>query len=117
MSSPALVYLEMPAAPKCKALKYPFTPAMDDEVRRAYGLFLDEGNRKAIGACAAKLQLPKWMVTRRAALLGLARVKEPAWSDEEVEILEQWGHSQTPLFNVSSRRPDFTVRSMESTLR
>jgi hypothetical protein len=92
MSSPALVYLEMPAARKCKARRYSFTPAMDDEVRRAYGLFLDEGNRNAIGACATRLELPKWMVTRRAALLGLARVKEPAWSDDEVAILERWGY-------------------------
>jgi hypothetical protein len=65
---------------------------MDDAIRQAYRLFLDYGNRKAIGACATKLQLPKWIVTRRAGMLGLARVKDPAWSSEEVAVLERWGH-------------------------
>ena len=72
--------------------KYCFTLAMDDEIRRAYHLFLDCNDRKAISACARKLQLPRWMVTRRAALLGLARVQEPPWCAEEVVVLERWGH-------------------------
>lgn len=77
---------------RTKPRKYSFTPAMDDAIRVAYRLFLDYGNRKAIGACAARLQLPKWMVNRRAAILGLARVKELVWSNEEVALLERWGH-------------------------
>jgi hypothetical protein len=32
---------------------------MDDAIRAAYRLFLDYGNRTAIGACATRLQLPK----------------------------------------------------------
>jgi hypothetical protein len=32
------------------------------------------------------------MVTRRGAVLGLTRVKEPVWSPEEVSLLERWGH-------------------------
>lgn len=72
--------------------KHCFTPAMDDEIRRAYYLFLERNDRKAISASARKLQLPKWMVTRRGAVLGLARVKEAPWCAEEVAVLERWGH-------------------------
>lgn len=72
--------------------KYFFTPAMDDEIRLAYHLYLDHNNRRAIGGCAKKLGVPRWLVTRRGGTLGLARVKEPAWSAEEVSLLERWGH-------------------------
>ena len=72
--------------------KYSFTPSMDDEIRHAYHLYLDHNNRKAIGGCARKLGVPRWLVTRRGGTLGLARVKEPAWSGEEVALLERWGH-------------------------
>ena len=56
--------------------KYFFTPAMDDEIRHAYHLHLDHNNRRAIGGCAKKLGVPRWLVTRRGGTLGLARVKE-----------------------------------------
>jgi hypothetical protein len=69
-----------------------FTPLMDEEIRRAYRLYREFNNRKAISACARKLQLPRWMVNRRGATLGLARIKEPGWSAEEVAVLERWGH-------------------------
>lgn len=72
--------------------KYSFTPAMDEEIRRAYHLYVEYNSRKSIGACARRLGLPRWMVTRRGALLGVARVKEPVWSPEEVALLERWGH-------------------------
>lgn len=72
--------------------KYSFTPAMDEEIRRAYHLYVEYNSRKSIGACARRLGLPRWMVTRRGAVLGLARVKEPVWSPEEVALLERWGH-------------------------
>jgi hypothetical protein len=65
---------------------------MDDEIRDAYHLYVEYNSRKAIGSCARKLGLPKWMVTRRGGTLGLARVKEPAWSADEVALLERWGH-------------------------
>lgn len=65
---------------------------MDDEIRDAYRLYVDYNNRKAIGSCARKLGVPKWLVTRRGGALGLARVKERVWSTEEVALLERLGH-------------------------
>lgn len=58
-----------------KRPKYCFTAAMDEEIRHAYHLYVDHNNSKAIGSCARKLGLPKWLVTRRGGALGLARVK------------------------------------------
>jgi hypothetical protein len=72
--------------------KYRFTSGMDEEIRRAYHLFLDYNNRKAITACARKLQVPRWAINRRAAMLGLARIKESEWIPAEAAILERWGH-------------------------
>ena len=85
-----------PLAPRRKDRErrpeYFFSPAMDDEIRDAYRLYVDYNNRKAIGSCARKLGLPEWMVTRRGGTLGLARVKEPAWGADEVALRERWGH-------------------------
>jgi hypothetical protein len=72
--------------------KYNFTRAMDEQIQRAYHLFIAYSNRRAIGACSRKLQVPRWAINRRAAVLGLARVKEPKWSADEVRILERFGH-------------------------
>ena len=91
MASPALAQPVVYPAPAYRR-KYHFTLAMDEEIRRAYHFFLDYNNRRAIGACARKLQMPRWAINRRAALLGLARIKEPAWTVDETAILERWGH-------------------------
>ena len=72
--------------------KYHFTGAVDEEIRRAYHFFVEYNNRRAIGACARKLQMPRWAINRRAAALGLARIKEPEWNAAEVAVLERWGH-------------------------
>ena len=92
MASTALAQPGLRPAERRMRRKYSFTPAMDEEIRRAYHLFLEYNNRKAISACARKLQLPKWRVTRRGAILGLARVKEPLWRADEIAVLERWGH-------------------------
>jgi len=60
MTSTALAQPGLRPAERRMRRKYSFTPAMDEEIRRAYHLFLEYNNRKAIGACARKLQLPKW---------------------------------------------------------
>ena len=69
-----------------------FTPAIDEEIRRAYYLYLEYNNRQAIAGYARQLHVPRWLINRRAAVLGLARIKEPAWNVDEVAMLERWGH-------------------------
>ena len=87
--------------------KYWFTPAMDEEIRGAYHLFSDHNNRRAIGACARKLRLPRWIITRRAAILGLARIKEPEWSAAEIIVLEQSGHLTSAVIRRKLRAKGF----------
>lgn len=72
--------------------KCEFTPAMDDLVRAAYRQYRVFSNRKAIGNCARKLGIPRWIVNRRGRDLGLAQTKEALWSDAEIAVLERWGH-------------------------
>ena len=57
---------------------------MDEEIRRAYHLFLGYNNRKAASACAPKFKVPRWAINRRAAMLGLARIKEREWNPAEL---------------------------------
>ena len=80
------------ASPRTTQRKYCFTPAIDEEIRRAYHLYLEYNNRRAITGCARQLHVPRWLINRRAAVLGLARIKEPAWNVDEVAMLERWGH-------------------------
>lgn len=56
MSSLAVMPQCVTRAPKSKRRKYSFTPAMDEAIRGAYRLFLDYGNRKAIGVCATRME-------------------------------------------------------------
>ena len=88
--------------------KYRFTAAMDEEIRRSSYLFLEYNNRKSLSGCARRLQLPSRMVTRRGAAVGLARVKQPAWSAGEAAVLARWG-LLTPSFSGSSRRRAFNA--------
>lgn len=77
--------------------KYSFTPAIDEEIRGAYHQYLEYNNRRAISGCARQLHVPRWLVNRRAAVLGLARIKEPEWSVDEVTVLERCGHLTDPV--------------------
>ena len=57
---------------------------MDEEIRRAYHLFLGYNNRKATSTCAQKFKVPRWAINRRAAMLDLARIKELEWNPAQV---------------------------------
>ena len=83
---------ELPTLEKRSRRKYCFTPAMDEEIRRAYHLYIEYNNRKAISGCARNFRYPKWVINRRAGILGLTRTKEPEWSKEEVRVVEKWQH-------------------------
>ena len=66
---------------------------LDEEIRRRLG----DGKAKpgAVAAIAAQFQTPAWYVSRRAGQLGVARsrLKEPEWSEAELEILETYGEA------------------------
>ncbi len=64
---------------------------VDQAIREAYER-QRQGDRKALLAVSARLGWPKNAVCKRAAELGLPRVKEPSWTNEEEQVLERWAH-------------------------
>lgn len=69
-----------------KRRKYIPTPEIDAAIAEVY-----QGKPKsgAVNELAARLELPRWWVSKRARKLGLTvpRFKEPAWSAAEDELL------------------------------
>jgi hypothetical protein len=66
------------------AKKWVWSEAEDDFLRRNYDPTIG-GRSQAI---ANKLKRPRWVVNRRAAMLGLSRPKDRPWNNAEVEYLE-----------------------------
>lgn len=82
------------AVVRCKPAKYKPTPEIDSLIRELW-----QGSayqRKAALVVAKRTGWPTWAVSKRAMVLGVARVtpKEPAWSAAEIDILERfaWMH-------------------------
>lgn len=68
-----------------KKQKYFWTPAQDEILRKRY-----DSRTETINALAAVFGYPRWEVRHRAKVLGVARVKEPRWTEEEEEHLRKY---------------------------
>ena len=66
----------------------PFATEMDEQLRRVYA----RADYPALGVLAKRWGMPRWRLTHRAQLLGIAATKEPRWSEEEIKILERNCH-------------------------
>ena len=64
----------------------------DADMDRFLAQHYDTTVRGRSRAIAAKLGVPRWAVTRRAAALGLSRTKDQLWTPEEEEYLERNYH-------------------------
>jgi len=76
-------------------LKYVFTSQIDNRIREIYwkrGVNKRCHRIPGIKELARELHWPKWVINRRARILGLARPRESAWRDKEVSILERCAH-------------------------
>src|ERR1035441_6602786 len=73
------------------------TAEIDAAIREGYRLLIEQNDRQALKRAARLTGWPKYKVTRCGAELGLARVKEAAWSLEEVAILEANGQYGPPV--------------------
>jgi hypothetical protein len=71
--------------------KYRSTPQSDGLIRGAY-LRQRQGDRSALKMVSRELGWPRSAVSKRGAALGLARVKEKEWSEEELRLLGRFGH-------------------------
>lgn len=71
-----------------KAYRHIFTPQADEIIRAEYRLSLHGRRPYAIkDRLGSKLGVPGWVTQRRATELGITRIKEPRWTDVEVELL------------------------------
>jgi hypothetical protein len=90
-----------------KKYKYHWTPAMDDQIRALYARALK--HRISIKELAAKrFGFPPWAVQQRASKLGLCRVKEKPWSEEELHLLEQHAWKSETRIEAILRAAGFT---------
>ncbi len=71
--------------------KYLPTAETDYMIRDAYSR-QRMGDRSALKAISRELGWTRSAVCKRGAELGVARVKEKSWSEEEKSVLEQFGH-------------------------
>lgn len=85
----------------CKWAWFSFTPAMDDEIRRAYAA------RENRGRLALEWNIPEWKIGDRARHLGVARVREKLWSPEEEKILGRNCHLSPGVIQARLRERGF----------
>ncbi len=79
--------------------KWQFTEEIDNKLREIYSRpaarfagnnFREKG--KGVKAYAAELGWPHHVLVHRASQLGIARVKEKPWTNEELAALREWAH-------------------------
>jgi hypothetical protein len=63
--------------------KYFFNESSDRLIRECY-----DSRTKTIGRLSDELGFPRWVIKKRAQVLGMARTKEKPWSEKEVAYLE-----------------------------
>lgn len=63
-------------------------PEIDAALREAYPSMAGKGSMNAL---ADKLDVPRWLLSTRARVIGLTtpKIKEPEWSDEETKLLKR----------------------------
>lgn len=67
-----------------------FTEEVDRLIRERY-----DSRTGTITRMAQCLDVPRWAVTKRAQVLGVARTKEAPWTPEDEEYLAQWFHRRS----------------------
>lgn len=76
-----------------KKYRHVFTLQADEVIRAEYARMLHGRRPYAVkDFLGSKLGVPGWVTQRRAAELGLTRIKEPRWSDAELELLARHAH-------------------------
>ena len=89
--------------------KYHFTVEMDAEIRRVYRTMTGNGE---VNMLAVRLGLPRWLISRRARDIEAyePRIKEPNWSEKEIEILERSAHRHPEVIRRHLKKKGF-IRS------
>ena len=95
-----------------KRIKYPPNDAIDRVIRDHYAKRLTNGyairSGPSLSDLAQRLGWPRCQVVKRAAELGLSRIKERPWSQEEMALLEKSAHLVAATIAVKFRRRGFS---------
>lgn len=73
--------------------KYFFTLEIDECIRRVYRTNTGNGE---VNELARRLGMPRWAVQKRAREIEAyeIKIKEPKWSEKEIQVLERVAHTQ-----------------------
>ena len=87
-------------------MKYPISQSMHNEIHRAY---IGTTGNGEINALADRLNLPRWKVSRYAMHQGWVakQKKEPAWSADEITILERYAHITPERIRLHLKKAGF----------
>jgi len=78
------------SANKARVRKYHYTNQIDQLIRECYLGRRTDRKLPTIQLVAKKVGIPHWALKKRARELGLARTKEPPWSEPELEVLARF---------------------------
>jgi hypothetical protein len=97
-------------------MKYRFTPEMDSRIRDVYRKNDGKRSERAVPLVrelAASFGMPRWRVTNRAREIGAyePRVKEPVWSEAEIDLLHENFHKHPEVIRKIFKKHGF-VRSV-----
>lgn len=89
--------------------KYPWTPEKDQYVRERYDSRI-KGRAQQI---ADRLAWPKWVITKRAAELGVSHPFKPdrRWTNAERAVLETWA-GKKPVQYIKKQLPNRTLTAV-----
>jgi hypothetical protein len=91
-----------------KPEKWVSTPRIDDSIRKIYQTHPQARTKPGVTELAERLGWPKWAVCRRARMLGVARIKEQPWSEDELAILERCAWMSDDRLSVKLKEAGFT---------
>ena len=89
---------------------YHFTPEIDDKLRAIYAQRRSRSSDDLQGLpdLIAETQFPDWALKKRAQELGLTRIKESAWSEQENAIVRKWAHLVPDRIALKLKEAGFT---------
>jgi hypothetical protein len=88
--------------------KYTFTDQIDQLIREAYLSRPDKKTGPGIRVLAKRVGIPHWALKKRARELGLARTKESAWGEPELEILARFAWMSDERLRLKLKTAGYT---------
>lgn len=95
--------LQLPKASTASGIRA--NPEIDELIRKSYA----DGGRGVVQRLSEQLGVPSWWISRRAGQLGLVKVrlKEPAWSQEELALVLKHGATSAAVAHRELRLAGF----------